>query len=354
MVHVSRVLLPILALIVSCSQSQPASPGTACAGANTVTPDNATWCAASDTCCNAVSICGACVAQPSTDLKRTTDTREFAGPGAPDTACLAKGAEPKALAPKSPPTLVTMRGHARIFANGPDSKNVKIEVFKEGLNGALGDSIGATVTDGTLPLGTLTEPISNGGTPQERVLDPLELKGVPTETVLIIKTSGKSPEDNWFNLYEYGVAALDANVSAGVYSFDVRALGNDDYSSILKAAYNRPPEGGKSALAGEGHDCLDVRLSNATVQVQPKSSFSLFYLTDVEDDPLPDRGRTATGRLGLYAVGGLTPASYTVSSAGKLGNQVMALGSYVVQTFPDSVTILTFRGRRAWQSTIKK
>jgi hypothetical protein len=107
----------------------------------------------------------------------------------------------------------------------------------------------------------------------------------------------------------------------------------------MKAAYNQPPEAGESAIAGEVHDCGDVRVSNATVQTQPKSRLGLVYLSEVEDDPLPDTSRRGTGKLGLYATGGLSPGVHTVSAAGTIGADIVALGSYKISTFANSLSV---------------
>jgi len=357
---------------VSCSSSSSV-PFDGGVTQEAVTPTNVTWCptATPPAGCKAVSVCGVCIQQPPGELRRTTDTKEYAGTGAVDVACLQKDFKVAGLGTSKK---IKMHGYAKIFANGPDSLNLKIEVFKEGANGALGEKVGETTTEKanadkvTLPTCatapcTLTEKILKSGTEVTRTLYPYEIADIPSETVLIVRTSGVSTSDGWFSLYDYGAAALDAVKctitdplkktscidSDGAFAFNVRALGNDDYASILKAAYSRAPEGGEGAIAGEVHDCGDVRLSNATVDVEPKSRLNLFYLSEVEDDPLPDSARKGTGRLGLYAVGGFKPGSYTVAAAGKLGTEVLGLGSYQVQVFPDSVSVFTFRGRRPWQ-----
>ena len=314
-------------------------------------------------------MCGACVGTPADTLKRSTDTKEYNGSGPPDLGCLTN---PASVKPLGVPKTVTLRGYVKIFANGPDSKNVKIEVFKEKLDGSkptgqLGDAVGAAafsvdkLADGT---GTKQETVVKSGTAQTRTLYPYELAGVPTETPLIIKTSSKTSvdADGWFPLYDFNVVVRNDDAtcatadlgacfsSDGVYRYFARALGNDDYASILRAAYARAPEGGKSAIAGEVHDCADVRLSNATVGIGPNPGLGLFYLSEEEDNPLPEASRHQTGRLGLYAAGGLQPGTYTVGAAGKGPDGALtALGSYPVQTFPDSVSVFTFRGLRPWQ-----
>ena len=45
-------------------------------------------------------------------------------------------------------------------------------------------------------------------------------------------------------------------------------------------------------------------MSNASVAISPASPLGLIYLSENEDDPLPDKSLRATGKLGLYAVGG--------------------------------------------------
>ncbi|MGZ3449584.1 MAG: hypothetical protein ACXVEF_08285 [Polyangiales bacterium] len=347
-----RALLPLSFLFFACSNNAGGSNTPVDSGAGSApAPKNGGYCTdPAPSGCTTNNICGVCVPTPPAELVRTTAAKEYTGSGPADVSCF----DTKNQKPLGTPKMVTMQGLVKIFANGPDSKNVKIEVYKEELDasgkpqGKLGALVGTTVSDDTA-MPTI-ETIMKSGMPIDRALYPYKLDGVPTETPLIVKTSGKTDADLWFPLYDWNIVARnDALEADGTFKFGPRALGNDDYASIMKAAYNRPAEAGKSALAGEVHDCGDVRLSNATVETNPKSSLGLFYLSEVEDDPKPDIARKGTGRLGLYAVGGLMPAVYSVGSAGLLGGETVSLGSYKVQTFPDSVSVFTFRGLRPWQ-----
>jgi len=355
-----RSLLATLSLVtfVACGDSGD----NGAAGGTLVTPKNAYWCSDSaPSGCIEVNVCGACVKKPRTELKRTTDAKEYTGSGAPDVSCFDATKAPTPVGASKP---VKMKGYVKIFANGPDSKNVKIEVFEEEVDasgvptGKLGKAVGTGTSNNAAPMCATgvsfpcakEETKTKSGVESKRVLYPYEIDGVPTEKPLIVKTSESIADAGWFPLYDFNVAARNDKLNpAGEYEFDVRALGNDDYASILKAAYNQPPQGGESAIAGEVHDCGDVRVSGATVATAPKGRFSLFYLSEVEDDPLPDSSRLSTGKLGLYAVGGLKPQIYTVSGSGLIGGEITALGSYKVQTFPDSVSVYTFRGLRPWQ-----
>jgi len=347
-----------LFLLAACSEknSEPFDAGTSGGGA--VTPANAAWCGVpAPEGCQKVAVCGVCVPNPTKEVTRTSDSKEYKGTGPVDASCFSS-----TPAPVGASKTVKMKGWVKIFANGPDSKNVKIEIYEEELdaaglpNGKLGKLVGTGSSNDKAPIcGTpavfpcaKTEDKVKSGVTSTRTLYPFEIDGIPTEKPLVAKTSGD--DSGWFPLYDYNVAARNSQLNgAGEFEFDVRALGNDDYASILKAAYNQPPQGGESAIAGEVHDCGDVRVSNATVAVAPAPRYPLFYLSEVEDDPLPDSARSATGKLGLYAVGGAKPGIYTVSSAAKIGTETVTLGSYKVQTFADSVTVYTFRGLRPWQ-----
>lgn len=317
-------------------------------------------------CGNKISVCGVCVATPTQEIKRTNGWREYSGTGDPDLSCFDPASPALAPLDKAGSKLVNMRGWVKIFANGPDSNFAKIEVFKEGPNGALGDKVGETVSDGTIAhfaddpagiAGTKIEEITVQGQVDKvkRTLYPYELKGtIPTETPLIVRTSSQTTTAGWLPLYDYNVVARNASLTAGgAFSADVRALGNDDYASILKAAYNRPPVGGQSAVAGEVHDCGDVRIQFATVGVSPNAGLGLFYLSDVEDNPLPSSGLRSTAGMGLYAAGALTPGTFTVAALGMWKGETRTLGTYTVQTFPDAVTAVSFRGLRPWQVPTK-
>ncbi|MBI2394851.1 MAG: hypothetical protein HYV09_35105 [Deltaproteobacteria bacterium] len=363
--HVASLALVLLA---ACSSSDPPTPSDG-GTSGAVTPTNAAWCAEpAPAGCGAVAVCGVCVPKPQNDLKRTSDAKEYTGTGAVDVSCFSSTPTPAGTSKN-----VKMKGWVKIFANGPDSKNVKVEIFEEERDatgkptGKLGKLVGAGNSVDTAPACadppvhpcTLKETRTKGGTTSERLLYPFEIAAVPTEVPLIARTTGTTDEAGWFPLYDYNVVARNDKLNpAGEFEFNVRALGNDDYASILKAAYNQPPQGGESAIAGEVHDCGDVRLSAATVGVAPtagstKPRYPLFYLSEVEDGPLPDSARTSTGKLGLYAIGGAKPGVYSVSSAGKIGADFVTLGSYKVQTFADSVTVYTFRGIRPWQVATK-
>ncbi len=257
-----------------------------------------------------------------------------------------------------------MGGIAHIFAHGNDSSNLKIEIWTEVLDasghqtGQKGTLVTTTQTGTSCDAahGGVSETVMQGTSPTTRWLCPWSTTdmSVPTEVPLITHTYSATASAGWFDLYEYNVVAFNsalASVDGGAPSAneDVRALSSDDYASILVAAYAKPPTDGQGAIAGEVHDCGDVRLSSATVGITPAASLGLVYLSSDEDNPLPDTSLTSTGQLGLYAIGGLNPGTYSLAAAGQLTGTTSALDSYVVSTFANAVTVLTFRGVRPWQ-----
>lgn len=358
----SLVSLASLGALAGCSSSSKAFVGPSDSGATDLAPF---FCpnAPAATCVNKLSVCGVCVAAPTQEIKRTSGWREYSGTGDPDLSCFDPTSPALAPLDKANSKLVNMRGWVKIFANGPDSNFAKIEVFKEGPNGALGDKVGESVSDGTImnfadggAAGTKIEEISVQGQVDKvkRTLYPFEIKGtIPTETPLIVRTSSQTATAGWLPLYDYNIVARNATLTMGAFAYDVRALGNDDYASILKAAYNRPPVGGQSAVAGEVHDCGDVRLQFATVGISPNAGLGLFYLSDVEDNPLPSSALHSTAGMGLYAAGALAPGAFTVAAVGQWKGKTVTLGTYTVQTFPDAVTAVSFRGLRPWQVPTK-
>ncbi len=105
---------------------------------------------------------------------------------------------------------------------------------------------------------------------------------------------------------------------------------------------------GHGALAGEVHDCDDVRLINAVADVDvPK--FVTTYFTDNEDNPLPDTAAKATSTLALYSAVDIAPGPVVVGAAGVIDGKLVGVGFFRARVFADAVTWVTFRGLRPFQ-----
>ncbi len=365
------------ALLLGCSSNNPGGvpgQGTGCAalgGAKSQTsmscpsgcaPTNVDFCGGNGlkaTCTNAAPIddCGVAVPLPpktagtALELKRSSGLQEFSGSGPVDLGCFTNLPAPPDTANSKP---IKLTGLAKIFSHGCQSKGLKIEVHKVQRTGGAddgmpGDLIGQAVTTPATCDATNSTPKDNkdcvGGT---RFECKFEYPNVPTETELMIITSG----DIWGQIYEYGLFVRNADAPNGSYDKDVRALAQDDYNTIAQVAIGHPLTAGQGAIAGEVHDCGNVRLSNAVVNID-KPKVALSYFTDVEANPLPDLSRSGTSTLGLYAAFEVAPGPVTIASAGILDGKLVSAGYFKARVFKDAVTTLTFRGLRPFQVPAK-
>lgn len=317
--------------------------GDCTAGLTTVS--NTEYCAATaePVDCNLVSgeyknqACGVALKQPPGELSRSTDVEEFGGSGAPDVSCYAPAGYPTAGASES----VTLRGFVRIFSNGCESNDVEVEVSTVQPDGQLGTVIGSTTTASScVEIGDLTDVEDC----DQRWECPYEIEGVPSETELVVRTSGS----RWQPLVAYNLYITADQIVDGVHEHHPRALATDDYGVIAQAAIGQPITTGHGAIAGEVHDCGDVRLTNAVADVDVQKR-ALTYFTSDEDNPLPDLGALGTSKLGLYGAIDVVPGPATVAAAGLVNGQLVSLGRHQVWVYPDTVTSLTFRGMRPTQ-----
>ena len=349
--------LPLGALAVALSSgcgSDPIIGGTGGSGGEAVMcPDNLIKAPGSEFCaadakvvdCTLSSIadrshvCGVPLPDPTAELKRSSTVKEFAGAGPAKLECFAPAGYP---AKPGASSLVQMSGTVKIFSNGCESKLVKIEVFEVGEDGAIGAPAGTALTTAAecKTTGVATD-ISDCGTRYECTYI---YGNVPTEKELVVKTSGP----NWSDFYDYNVYIPAAEVVNGEWKHNLRALAADDYNAIAQAAIGGPITAGNGALAGEVHDCGDVRLQNAIVAID-KPKKILTYFTSNEAHPLPDLNATGTSILGIYAALDVAPGPVTVAAVGKVDGKLVTLGHYRARVFPNSVSIVTFRGVEPFQ-----
>ena len=313
------------------------------------TLDNAEFCAAQSGAldCDLVAnihefdACGVPLKAPPAELKRSANVEEYGGSGDPQVSCF----DPASLPAKpGTPQTVTVKGKAVIFSHGCESKDLDIEFYTVKRTG--GDDDGDLAALIGSPIKTASDCTVSGVETEEEDCDPFryecvfEYPGVPTETELVVKTGGGL----WASLYDYNIFIRNEETKDGVWEHDVRALASDDYGVISQAAIGAPITAGHGAIAGEVHDCGDVRLVNAVVDVSAPRN-ALTYFGNDEAHPRPDLSATATSTLSLYSAIDVDPGVVAVAAAGKTKDgQVMGLGYLRIRVFPDSVSTVTFRG----------
>ena len=352
----AALLGALVSLAGACSSNTIASPtgdGGAQACLEAAKDDHCAACTApanaSPTSCRAprnVSACCTFVASPTRELARGTGLNRYSSTD--PTLKLGCLDTPGAL---EAPQTVTLKGYVRLFSSGNDSAGVRIEIFKEGPNGTLGEKLGQAVetkdTDAFLePKPTWLKKCPEGGC----TLRAYTYAGVPTETPLIVKTSDVVPGGSrWKDLYDYNVMFRNARVQGGVVEHDPAAVAATDVNTVAAAAGGFIPKPDRGVLAGEVHDCDDVRVSGAMVDTDVPHEADLFYFGENEADPLPDQqqARNGTSRIGLFgALNFPTAVPIRVTAVGKVNGETTLVGTHVVQTFPGAVTALSLRGRR--------
>lgn len=305
---------------------------------------------------NQVLSCCVCVRRPTAALDRTPcgAVDDDCGDGAPDLGCFEPDGYPEAGAPED----VTLYGVIDVFGNGVDADDITLEVFLPGTDcGAEPGELLATTTASVdrcpteLDVDRCQEedPDDEG---EFRALGYFEFEDpIPTETILAIRTSGSAAL--WKPLVLYNVYFHASEVEDGRVFYEARVLSTDDYRTIPASA--GIPAGiapGHGAIAGEIHDCGDVRLSFAQVGTSPAppAPHTITYFNDNPDDPLPQASRTeGTSILGLWASLDIPPGPARVVAVGLSGDQIVSGGWFDTCVFADTVSAVTLRGIRPSQ-----
>ncbi len=298
-----------------------------------------------------IGACCAWVQDPKNELARAPSSMHYFGAPAGQTTVDLSCIDTPATA--GTPQTVTLTGYLKVFVGADnDSVGLKVEVFKEGPNGALGALVGTAVTTDAGSPSRINDWLNgcptNGCTERQ-----FTYAGIPTETPLIIHTSDALGAQKWYDFYDYNVYFANSAVNAGGVTYDTQAVGTTDPATVT-ATLGTSVNPTKGIVAGEVHDCGDVRLSGATVNTDYRGEDDIFYFNDSESNPLPDLSRTPTGQgtsiLGLAgALNYQTGVPIHISAVGLQNGQRKLIGEYTVQTFPNAVTGFALRGRRPYQ-----
>ncbi len=285
------------------------------------------------------------------------DCDPSAANGAPDLSCMMESG----YLTTGDTQMVTLYGVTDVFGNGGDANGIVVEVYQEGPDGDLGPLLGMATSDTSSDCAKTETEYDNDMPIGTRDLGFYSIENIPTETPLIIKTSGAA--DFWRELYTYNVQILNDEVEDGAageacgdqpagprYSYDANVLSRSDYNSIpLTAGLPSGITSGNGAVAGEIHDCANIRLEFAQVGVYPEP-VTLVYFNDNPSNPLPVMGRSeGTSLLGLYAALDVPAGPVQVAAVGSVDGASVSLGWYRARVFPNAVTSITLRGLRSQQ-----
>jgi hypothetical protein len=307
--------------------------------------------------------CCTCIRLPLEDAGRTScaDMSDYCGSGPVDLSCY----KPDGYPTQGTPADITMHGVVDVYATGPNSDGITIQVYRENADGSLGALLGETVSDATCPDHEAELPVPNEvgdeavfcpGVCQEkkpdtedcRELGYYEIPGIPTNTPLVVKTSGSSA--TWKDMFSYNIWFFDNEIVNDRVYYKSRCLSLDDWRNIPVAAGDVTGVApGKGAVAGEIHDCGDVRLYYATVAVYPRAE-TFTYFNGVEEKLYPELGRSdyGTNLDGLYAAIELDAGqTVRVTALARIaGEGYVSLGWAVAQTWPDALSSVSLRGTR--------
>ncbi len=183
---------------------------------------------------------------------------------------------------------------------------------------------------------------------------------IPTHTPLIMKIAAEN-STNVIDTYLWDLVFFDDEAEAGTINYAAALIFASTYASIPTLSGRQITGGqtigdgeGRAVIAGEIHDCSDVIVGGGVVAMEDfdAATMTLAYF-DGKADPKPDLTRQTSASDGLYAILNV-PTDAAVSTHRIVGGfrsacdgdacTCTSLGERTVQTFPDSVSIVTLRG----------
>lgn len=332
-----------------------------------------------------------------------TEYCDTTGALTPNLSCLGG----KGPAPGATPAKVTLTGFVHAFSSGPDSNNLTVQVFdasNTSTDPLASQALGSVVAkldvatqracdgDGakgcSIPLanGCQTPTCNDGlmgrtddrkycrdlGNGTGECSDRLRwesryaIDGVPTNTPLVVRVSGPNgaSDATWATTVAFNVVlstndractslsdtdCLDRSDAANPKDqLNVSALSGADYVNIpTVSGLSGGISSGLGAVAGEVHDCDNVRVGNVEVTTTPTADrYTYFNGNPVKTLPDASRASVGTDRLGLFAALNQKPGKATIETAGAttVGAPLMSFGTFDAFVYPNTVTIVNVNG----------
>ena len=186
------------------------------------------------------------------------------------------------------------------------------------------------------------------------------IKGMPTNTYLVVRVTGKDgfSDGTWGAMAKFGVYLRadakkctdgqfnDCINADGNYELETNALSKSDYTTIpITAGLSGGVPDGHGAVAGEVHDCDDIKLSGFQVGAYPTPTV-LAYFNGNPIKTLPDLSRQTYGTNidGLFSALDIVPGRVKVYAQGKVNDKQVSAGVLDVAVLPDTVSVVTFEG----------
>ena len=304
-----------------------------------------------------------CTQLESDGVNERNEQDDFCDEGGADRAPNLSCMQPGMYRVRGEVQMVTMYGVVDVFGNGADADDILVEVYAEGANGALGALLGSATAQIEDPCFETDNVIEDGMVQQSRRIGFFSIPNIPTETALVVKTSGDPTF--WRDIYSYNIEALNEEVETGAlpegscetlptgprWEYRARIISSADWRSIpLTAGLVDGIRAGSGAVAGEIHDCDDIRVEFAQVGTNPPAAGVFTYFNDNPTNPLPETSRdVGTSLLGLYGALDVPAGPVDVAAVGRLDGQTVTLGWYRAQVFAGAVTTVTLRGLRSYQ-----
>jgi hypothetical protein len=332
-----------------------------------------------------------------------TEYCDTSGTAAPNLSCLGQSGP----TPGTAPATVTLTGFVHVFSSGPDSNNVKIQVFDAKTVTANDPANQPTIGALTAMLDPATQracdadaakgcsiPLANGcalplcndglggraddhkycrdnGAGCEcsdrlRWESRYSIPNIPTNTKLVIRVTGPSgaSDTNWATTVSFNIFlstndractsvsdtdCLDKSDAANPkYQLNVSALSASDYTNIpVISGLSGGITSGEGGVAGEVHDCDNIRVDNVEVVTTPLAD-RLTYFNGNPIMTLPDASRAAVGtdRLGLFAALNEKPGAVHVEAGGETaaGGALTSFGTIDAFVYANAVTIVNVNG----------